>query len=240
MVARERVRRELRAGRLTETELLTAVPHIGAYLEGRLRRAFGAGATPLTLGEFWHRTRRRTTNGLLRLLHSALQNERANQCVSPRTRATAHRSDYHTGDVNEFGYEACVALLDHARLNARMPRVAYGALPARLPSRGAAAKHCACRSPDACGSGCSLATSGQRCVPTNRTARGFVGARKWTNQTEHARDVARVRRASRTRSVGNDPDAIADALAGRPRSLTYSRRGTRLWRDAGPRIRVPL
>ena len=130
---RHLLQQELRGGVLHGASPLRSVRGIGPYLEGRLRRALGAGAAaPPTVGDLWRATRRRTTQGVLTLLHRALQNERANQCVlSSRTpggggggggeggrggNAPRGQEQYHVGDINQLGYEACATLLDHARL----------------------------------------------------------------------------------------------------------------------------
>ncbi|MEC7098004.1 MAG: hypothetical protein VXW74_00990, partial [Candidatus Thermoplasmatota archaeon] len=123
---------DLRDGALDATSPLVQTRGIGPYVEGRLRVALGR-PQPLTVGEFWNAARRRTTLGLSRLLRRALQNERANQCVSTRVAGREHERSYHTGDVNEYAYEALAALLEHRRRMA--PATTYGALPARLPRR---------------------------------------------------------------------------------------------------------
>ena len=74
-------------------------------------------------------------------------------------------------------------------------------------------------------------------------AGGFEGIRAHTNQRETHADAARVRSASRTRVTQahrNDPDVRRDLRNRRSRTLSYARRGSRLWRRPGSRVRVPL
>ena len=238
---RARVRRALASGELTADSPLTETTGIGPYLEGRLRRALRAAA-PLTVGDLWRGLRRRPTARVELLLHRALQNERANQCVASDARTAAAPRDYHAGDVNQHGYEACAALLEHARA-ADPAGVRYGALPRALPARSASSKGCGCRADDECVAAdglCARAADGA-CVPRAHNARGFVGAAPHPHQSERAADAPRVRRASRARADGRrDPDVRRDSAAGHARALRYSRRGSRLWRRPGSKVRRPL
>lgn len=232
---RQRVLTDLRDGTVTEASPLTEVRFVGPYLEGRLRHSL-ASVAPLTVGEFWSRTRRRTTDGVLALVKRALQNERANQCVSTRVSGQARRRRYHTGDVNQSGYEAIAALLEHNRPHAR-----YGALPTRLPRRSAASRACGCRPLRECDDGtCRRSDDGRACVPRAVRATGFVGVVAHQAQREDASDAARVRRASRTRvtnALQRDPDSMRDLRRGHRTTLTYDRRGSRLWRRPSTRVR---
>lgn len=235
------IQRALREGTLGAASPLTATHGIGLYIERRLRRALKAtGSTqPLTLGEFWAATQTRTTAQVERILQRALQNRRANQCVptSPGQHAV-----YHTGDINQVGYEATVTLLDYART--RMPApVRYGILPRRLAERSASAKRCGCRA--ICDGPC-VSISGV-CVPRS-ARRGFTGSPPHPNQAvtiRTAADRARVRRQAR-RSGGtawalyNDPDSAIDLAAGHPNRVRYVQRGNQMWRSPGRKVRAPV
>ena len=176
----------------------------------------------MTVGDLWTSTRHLTSSRVLDLLHRALQNERANQCVS---------GSYHTGDVNEKGYEACVALLDIAR---RVVRVTYGRLPAHLKARSVASRKCGCMA--VCRGPCKMVNG--LCVPRNRRASGFETVLSIPNQRERTQNRVQVRRRSRS-PRGRDPDTQADRRAGH-RDLTYVEDGPVMWRRPSPRVRVPL
>ena len=109
-MTRARILQAVRDGTLTAASPLTEVPGIGPYLARRLATGAGGG----TVGALWNATQGRTTAQVTKTLERALQNERGNQCVSPRTRRSPGAT-YHTGDINERGYEACAALLAHTR-----------------------------------------------------------------------------------------------------------------------------
>ena len=232
------IQRDLRDGTLTGASPLVAVRGIGTYLEGRLRRALRAPQA-LTLDAFWRGTRPLTTAQVERVLHRALQNERANQCVSTRV-VGENGNVYHTADVNTVGYEACVTLLDAART--RGDNVRYGALPPRFPKRARSAARCGCKPRAACTGACVYVEGA--CVPRAGNARGFVGAAPHPNQGEVARtDAARAAvraRARRSHSPQRDPDSRADVARGHARRLSYVRRGNRLWRTPGSKVRLPV
>lgn len=237
---RARIQRRLRDGDLTYASPLTEVPGIGPYLTARLARATGGNAT---VGSFLAALAPRTTAQVVRVLHRALQNARGNQCVSRRAHVDRDARTYHVGDVNERGYEACVALLDHAR----PAGVRYGSLPRTLPTRTTAAKDCGCRSDAEC------ETSDRRCVradgacvPRAANTRGFVGVAPHPNQTVHAPTPAaraRVRRSGHTRitrALQRDPDSSRDVRSGHSRSVRYARRGSKMWRRPGSKVRLPV
>lgn len=247
MTVRERILRQFADGDVTAASPLTAVVAIGPYLETRLRGALHLpNAAVLTVGRFWRATRSRTTDGVTQMLRLALQNERANQCVPTRVQRS-HTKVYHVGDVNQYGYEACVTLLNYYRTRvggiAGGTAARYGALPARLPVRAFGSKACGCRSRARCrdDAACRLSHDGARCVPRAHNATGFVGATSHTNQRESVANRARVRRASRltTAQVARDPDARRDARRGRSRTLSYDRGGDKLWRRPSARVRAP-
>lgn len=236
---------------------ISDVRGIGPYLSLRLSRAVRGGAGgggPLTVQAFWDHARTRTTEGVLHLLYRALQNERGNQCVSPRrppvggggaAAVQAHEAVYHAGDVNRGGYEACVALLDFQRARRA---TTYGRLPPRLFARSSPAKSCGCRSRAECGTngdGCATAEDGRTCVPA-RARRGFEGSPPLPDQSAHADTDAerrRVRRRGHTRlspSLLADPHSSVDVNAGHGRTVRYARRGSRLWRQPSPRVRLPV
>jgi hypothetical protein len=233
---RRRVLEALWDGTVDRASPLTDVPYIGPYLERRLRHSLSFSAdTALTVGVLWNRTRRRTTAGTVNLLKRALQNERSNQCVSSRVFGERWRTRYHTGDVNERGYEAVAALLEFNRTNAR-----YGTLPPHLPSRSPESRSCGCRPMRECRGSCRRSDDGRACVPTSPDARGFVGVTAHQSQRENVGAAARVRRASRTRETNaltRDPDSVRDVARGHRMELTYDRRGSRLWRRPSTRVR---
>lgn len=234
---RQTVFQELRRGGLTGASPMTEVRGVGPYLAGRLTRALGQGAGALRVGTVWAQTAPMTTRQVERLLLRALQNDRANQCVARRVGGQSP-ARYHTGDVNEHGHEALVALLDYAR--AQGP-VRYGAL-ARMPRRSRSSRDCGCR--ETCDGPCVRAADGA-CVPRAHNARGFVGAPSHPDQMRIADTDAerrRVRRAAYTRqspALAADPDATADLAAGHARTMRYSARGRRLWRQPSPKVRLP-
>lgn len=241
---RQTIQRKLRDGRLTGNSDLRDVMGIGDYLAPRIARSLRR-TMPITISSFWTATRNLSTQALERTLKRALQNRRGNQCVPPSAtgREGTQEEVYHTGDVNQFGYEACVALLDHDR---RRSRVRYGRLPLRLPFRARSSKECGCRSRDECSTDrlCVVARDGA-CVPYAQNTRGFVGVPSHPNQREYAPSNAertRVRRRSNTRltnTLRNDPDSAQDLMAGHGRTLRYSQRGNHLWRRPSPKVRLP-
>lgn len=231
---RQRVTRALASGAVARNAPLTDVTGIGPYLEGRLRRAL-ASRRRLTVAAFWAGFRPLSTARAVLVLHRALQNERCNQCVRADYVRPDAREKYHTGDVNQMGYEACAALLDFAR--ARDAAVRYGALPRTLPARSQAAKECGCRRPGECTGICVPSDDGLTCVPRAANARGFVGVDPHPDQSEPAADAARVRRLSRARADLRDRDARRDQRGGHAQSLTYARRRSRLWRRPGSKVR---
>lgn len=234
---REQVLQHFRQGRISLESPLTDVIGIGPYIEGRMRRALNR-ATALTVGEFVRVMSRRSTPYVLRTLYDVLQNERANQCVSPRTRGNSTK--YHAQDINNFGYEALVAVLDHAR-----PNVRYGPLPRRHRSRSPGSKTCGCYSTSECSThnACALSDNGSQCVPRAARSNGFVGSRSDIDQRESVHNQSRVRSASRVRhtnALRRDPDSMSDVAAEHTSNLNYSRRRQQLWRTPGPRVRHPI
>lgn len=234
---RVRILRDLRDANLGARSPLTSVPFVGPYLERRLRYSLRRPG-PLTIGDVWSGTRTRTTDGVLRLLYRALQNERANQCVATRIRrsSSGRKKTYHTGDINQRGYEAIAALLEYNRANAE-----YGVLPSRFPARSAGSRQCGCRTLRDCNHGpCRLSDDGRACVPVQPTANGFVGVVPHQSQRESADDLHRVRRASSirvTNALRRDPDSARDLRIRRSRRMVYDRKGSRLWRRPSTRVR---
>lgn len=238
---RVRVQRDLASGTVSGADPLVRVRGIGPYLAARLADGLGVPA-PLTLDDFWERTRPLSTARVQRLLERALQNARGNQCASPGTVARRHEETYHVGDINEFGYQACIALLDDQRARRA---VRYGALPKRLPARPRGSRECGCRAPADC-TGLCIRTDDGACVPRAHNARGFVGVRPHPDQVERATtDAARrsLRRRGHTRmspALRRDPGAAADLAAGHSRTVRYARRGDRLWRRPSRKVRLPV
>ena len=236
MTVRQRVLNLLQDGTLSAQSQLTDVPYVGVYIEQRLRHSLALPG-PVTLSTFWQRTRRRTTNGVLSLIKKALQNERSNQCVSSRLQGEEHEKAYHTSDINQYGYEAIVALLEHNRQNAR-----YGVIPLRLPHRATGSKTCGCRPRHECNGVCRLSDDGRACVPIASRTNGFIGVVAHQSQGENVSNQANVRRASRmrnTRALRRDPDSMRDVRNRHKQTLVYDRRGARLWRRPSTRVRYP-
>jgi hypothetical protein len=228
MSVRQRVTRALDSSDLPPDAPLTEVHAIGPYVTRRLTSAFRLPDPP-TVDDLLRATRRLTTVRLTQTLVRALQNDRANQCVSSRVRRTRGRS-YHTADVNQHAYEAVATLLNYART----PDTRHDALPWRHPPRGPAAATCGCLGARACAASprCVRSDDGRACVPVAPNARGFVGVPAHTDQHERVRDAARVRRAARI--TNGDPE---DLRRGHARTLSYARRGAQLWRVPGRRVR---
>lgn len=233
---RRLIRRDLAAGSLHAGSRLDEVHGLGAYLARRVQRHLALAAPP-TVGQFWARTRTRTSAQVERLLLRALQNRRGNQCVSPRT-VGSPGATYHVQDVNHHAYEAVVALLDWAR--AFPGGVRYGALRPRMPRRSAASKGCGCRA--ACDGPCRRNADGA-CVP--RRGPGFWGSPPHPDQLVRAttdaerRRVARAARTRMTNAARADADTMSDVAAGHRKSMRYSRRGARLSRVPSPKVRLP-
>jgi len=200
-----------------------------------MRRALRLGA-PLTIQDLWQATRRKTTEQVDRFLRTALQNARANQCVSPKNGVPC---SYHAGDVNQHAHAACVALLEFAR---RQGGVRYGPL-VYPPARSVSSKECGCRrTKQACTNPCAWTTDGA-CVPASHNTRGFVGSTPHPDQRESSANAVRVRKRSltkRTHALRTDPDSAADVTAGHARRLSYARRGAKLWRRPGSKVRIPV
>lgn len=220
---------------------LTSVPSIGPYISTRAARALRITGRPVTVQDLWTGTRRRVQ--ARELIRRIVQNERANQCVATRVGGSTRRS-YHTGDMNQSAYEALATLLNYARTRVHST-TAYANLPYRLMDRSSGSKQCGCMPLRDCdtSSTCTRSDDGRACVPTAHNARGFEGLRTHSNQKEAHADAARVRSASRiriTQSHRNDPDTRRDIRNNRSRTLSYHKRGTRMWRRPGSRVRVPL
>ena len=217
------VRKAFREGRFDASSDLTEVPRIGTYLARRLNSEFDGART---VEQLWDATALMNGIELKERLYRALQNDRGNQCVASRSRTNASR--YHTPDVNEFGYEAAVALIKLRRQN-------ITGLPARLPSRGAASRRCACKA--TCDGPCTLSEDGQLCVPKATGARGFVGVAPLPDQVVPGGPLNRRVRTRITAAMRSDPDSSRDIRSGHRRSVKYSRSRGRSWRHPGTKIR---
>lgn len=238
---RQRVERALRAREIDAKSPLHAVPGIGQYLSTRATRALRVQGRTATVRDLWTGTRNRVQ--AREFVRKIVQNERANQCVATRVANTSRRT-YHTGDVNEHGYEAFATLLNYAKRRIHN-NTAYKTLPYRPPARSDASRNCGCMSLRECDASarCTRSDDGRTCVPMAHNAGGFHGMRAHANQRELHADAARVRSASRTRVTQahrNDPDVRRDLRNRRSRTLSYARRGSRLWRRPGSRVRVPV
>lgn len=265
MDARTRVRRAFDDGTLDTQSLLTEVPGVGPYLEGRLRRALlqqpGGGqaggpqrnaqpppaaappAPPLTVGSLATSMRGKQAPAVVRILQRALQNRRANQCVPHSPRASPR---YHAGDVNEHGFEAVAAVLDEARRRRLVPNLRYASPLPRPRRRSAASRECGCRPRAECRGRCRLTSDGTACVPADNRVRGFPGVPPHPDQVVTAAtdaERAAVRRRAhtpRTRATLRDVDSAADVAAGHAPRMAYDARGRRVWRRPSPKVRLPV
>ena len=243
---RAKVQSSFQDGSWTEQTPLTTVPSIGSYIESRLRRAlYRNQRRPLTIGEFVKGMRGLGGNRIAQILDRALQNRRANQCVSPNTVATRDERVYHTGDVNEHGYEVLATILDYAR----QQRLFAAGLRFQVPlprhaRRSAASRNCGCRARAECDGPC-VYVSGM-CVPRDNRARGFHGSPYHPDQSVSATTAAerrRIRNSARTSitaAVQQDADSMADVNAGHNRRLEYIQRGQKMWRRPGSKVRLPI
>jgi len=223
---------------------LTELPSIGPYLEGRLRVALKE-TRKLTLQSFVNGFRSLGKERVTRILMKALQNRRSNQCVSPSS-SHPENSSYHTGDVNEHGYEATAALLEYARTNRLFNANLRFQVPLPRPGRrSAASRTCGCHTTRReCTSPCRW-TQGH-CFPRNNASNGFIGSPGHPNQTERvtsdheARAVRRRANTPRTHQARADPDTMSDVHGGHARTMNYVRRGSRMWRRPSSKVRVPV
>lgn len=238
--------RAVATGQLGNNDVVSeTVPGIGPTLAANLNRSLRPRArTALTVGQFWRATRPLTTVQLTKALHRALQNERGNQCVSTRIGGVPTKT-YHTGDINEAAYQASVALVDADR--AAGSAVTSAPLRPRLHPRTLASKTCGCRDLNNCNGVCTLSDDGRACVPRSVQTRGFVGVAPHPDQGVVAfTDAARrsVRNSARTRrnspGVRRDQNAQRDLRAGHATTMRYSKRGNKVWRSPGRKVRLPL
>lgn len=229
---RQRIRRAFADGRLTPASALDEVVGVGPYIHRRTSEHLNV-APPLTVQQFFDRTRTMSTQRVIRLLHRALQNERGNQCVARRLDGD---NVYHAQDINHHGYEALVTLLDVNRGSG----VAYGPIARRMPRRSIASKECGCRR--VCEGPC-VRTADGACVP--RRGNGFLGAAPHPNQIVRATNETerrRVRNASRTRMTNAaraDAGVMADVRAGNRMSMRYAVHRNRMGRIPSPKVRLP-
>ena len=235
MGPRREIRTAFQSNSLDAASSLLAVPGLGPYLSQRLATATHSDGT---IGGFWRGTRRLSTERVRILLLRALQNKRGNQCVTSVGRSVGLRGDdtaYHTGDINQWGYEAAVALLDEARTRAAPVR--YGRLKTSLPVRERASRVCGCRLNCESDRNCTLARNGS-CVPRSSRVRGFDGASPRPGQKASTRHASRVRRASRARRL--DASGTHDLTRGHARTARYATHNDVMWRMPGPLVRLPL
>ena len=232
---------------------LTALPGIGKYLEGRVRRALlpPQRRLPITMYEFVDALRPLSTTRVVLILQRALQNARSNQCVasSPaRNMMASPPRTYHTGDINEIGYEALVALLDYAKRNRLfgLRQFRYVAPLPRLRRRNRATRNCGCRSREECRHAPSCTYVDGLCVPKDNRVRGFTGSPYHPDQVVIAlsedarRAVRRSARTSITNRVRDDAGSFTDLNRGHSPNMEYVVRGTRMWRKPSPKVRLPV
>ena len=243
---RTKVRDSFKDGSWTEHTPLTIVPAIGSYIESRLRRALYRNHTrPLTIGEFVKGMRGLGSKRITQILNRALQNKRANQCVSPNTATTRDERTYHTGDVNEHGYEVLATILDYAR----QQRLFAAGLRFQDPlprhkRRSAASRNCGCRARTKCNGQCTYVS--KMCVPRDNRARGFHGSAYHPDQSVSAatdddrRRIDNLARTNVTASIRQDADSSADVSAAHSLKMQYIRRGQKMWRRPGSKVRLPI
>jgi hypothetical protein len=238
------------SGEWDEDTFLTELPYVGPYIEARLRRALrrrndaaaaAAAAGPMTVGEFVVSFRGMHSPRVAHILQRALQNRRGNQCVSPRP----ERDGYHVGDVNEYGYEVLARLLEHARRSRIFQAgLRFTAPLPRLERRAASARKCGCKKRGECVGACVWVDEG--CFPRDTRSKGFTGTPYHPSQVVHApteADRSRVRRSSTTSLTSHlrsDADSVSDINAGHSRRLSYVRRGSKMWRRPGSKVRLPV
>jgi len=232
------------SGEWDEDTLLTELPYVGPYIEARLRRALrrrnaaaaAAAAGPMTIGEFVSSFRGMHSPRVAHVLQRALQNRRGNQCAQDR---------YHVGDVNEYGYEVLVRLLEHARRSRLFHAGLRFSLPLpRLERRSPSSRSCGCKGREDCVGSCVWVEGG--CFPRDTRSKGFTGTPYHPSQVVHApteADRSRVRRSSTTSltsSLRSDADSVSDINSGHSRRLSYVRRGSKMWRRPGSKVRLPV
>ena len=235
MTVRQDIVAKLRSGELNGNSNLRQVKGIGPYLGRRLVTAFQLAQG--TLGQLWANTQNLSTDQVIKKMERALQNKRGNQCVSKRTRRSRSLT-YHNQDINQFGWEAMVTLLDHARNNGG---TRYGTILKRQPRRGSGSKTCGCRL--RCDGPCVRIGNGD-CVP--RRGNGFMGVSPHPNQVVRATtnlQRSRIRNSARTRmtnALRADPDSMIDWNAGNRRSIRYVRQNDRMVRSPSAKVRLPI
>jgi hypothetical protein len=224
---------------------LTALPAVGPYIEGRLRRALvGVRAQSLSIEEFVRGFRGLGTTRVIEILHRALQNVRSNQCVS-KSRASPAERTYHAGDVNEHGLSSVIALLEYAKRQRLFNAGLRFSVPLPRPgARNRASRDCGCLGRDECTGPCVHVSN--TCVPRDNRSRGFKGSPYHPDQAVTARtdsERKRVRRSAKTsitQQVRNDVDSFSDVNSGNDHGMEYITRGTRMWRKPSPKVRLPL
>ena len=229
-----------------DTTPITELPFIGEYLELRLRQAIRGRVSggQLTMKELVQGFRGLGNERTVRILQKALQNRNANQCV-PHSHGSPNSRTYHAADINEYGFESVASLLDYAKQTRLFSAGLRISTPLPRPrTRSNASRSCGCQTSDTCTGNCRWIDG--LCVPKRNDSRGFPGVPTHPDQVVVANTDAerqRIRNRSRTRltnAVRNSADSFADINSGNSREMRYVRRGSRMWRRPGSKVRVPI
>lgn len=237
------IARAFRNGDLVPDSLLSDLNGIGPYLLRRIQTTFKFPANQeITLIKFVRKFANKTAPQVVSMLQLALQNRRANQCVADNT--TSNDKRYHARDVNQRGFDVCVALLRYAKRDPAMKaNLRFGSLRDAV-ARSESAKRCGCKSLDEC-RGPLCRRVGNSCIPRAANAKGFEGVdtefgQKGTfaTSTERQRLLAAAT-VRENRSLQNDPDSLGDWNAGNALATEYVEAGNTLWRIPDARVRRP-
>jgi hypothetical protein len=229
-------------GDLTADSPLELLNGIGPYLMTRIKTTLGFHAPQnVTIRDFVQKFRNKSAAQVARLLQLMLQNQRANQCVLHNSNQP--RPDYHVRDVNQRGFDVCVALLRYAkRTDGLKQGLRFGQLT-NAALRTNDAKQCGCKTRNQCVGPCKWANGA--CIPSSPNARGFEGVDTEPGQRvpfSNAQQQQRLLNAAsvrRNRSLYNDPDSRADYQAQHELQMRYSQDGNLLWRNPHSRVRRP-
>jgi hypothetical protein len=231
-------------GSITPDTPMSELNGIGSYLLKRIRTTLEFGdEEEITVKAFVRKFQNKTTQQVKKLLQLMLQNQRANQCTPRRRRDNADLPSYHIRDINQRGYDLCIALLRRAL---REPALRRGLRFQRLtstPVRSNDASTCGCKTRATCTGSCKW--KNRACIPRDSNATGFEGVDVEPDQkAPFASALQRQRllnsaRLRQSRSLQNDPDSRADVAAGHSLDLEYQEDGNNLWRIPSPRVRRP-
>jgi hypothetical protein len=236
------ISRQFRNGNLGPLSSVSELNGIGPYLLQRIKSTLKFRANQeVTLQQFVKKFANKNATEVVKTLQLMLQNQRANQCVADNTVSNDKR--YHTRDVNQRGFDVCVALLKYAKRTNMVPNLRFGPLRSAIV-RSESAKRCGCKPLNECNSN-TCRRVGNACVPRVANARGFEGVdtefgQKGSFNTALERQrllsAASVRQ---NRSLNRDPDSFLDFNAGHTLQPDYVDAGNILWRVPEARVRRP-